>query len=87
MIVGDGTQRYSFDAFFPAASNVRVGQSVNFVGKDWNEAHTATFGPKAVRADIEATLFGSAAGPVANPRGVFPSDHRRARPAACSTSR
>jgi plastocyanin len=75
VIVGDGTKRYSFDAFFPATSSVHVGERVKFVWRGWNEVHTVTFGPEALRQHLEDTLLGDP--PVAtpiNPQGAFSSE-------------
>jgi plastocyanin len=88
VVVGDGTKRYSLDAFFPATSHVRIGERVTFRWQGWNEAHTVTFGPEAYRSNLEATLLGTppVATPV-NPQGVFSSEPPAGPPGSPAASR
>jgi plastocyanin len=72
VLVGSGTRRYSLLEFFPSEKTVHVGQTVTFQWEGFNEPHTVTFGPEAVRTDLEKNLFSPEG--VANPQGFFPSE-------------
>jgi plastocyanin len=64
-------QRFTIDAFFPSAINVKVGQTVQFTmaGENTNEIHTITLGPLS-RAQVP---FVTNTGGI-NPEAAYPSD-------------
>jgi plastocyanin len=71
VLVGWGTRRFSLLEFFPFETTVHVGETVNFQWEGFNEPHTVTFGPEALRMHLEENLFGPDG---ADPQGLFPSE-------------
>jgi plastocyanin len=70
-------QRFTINAFFPSAINVRVGQTVQFTmaGQNPNEIHTITLGPLS----RQQVPFVDNRGNV-NPEAAYPSDPPNAFP-------
>lgn len=67
--------------FFPAFKTVRVGQAVRFVMRSSTEPHTVTFGPAALRSQLERDLVTMSPGApgqpprtLLNPLAFYPSD-------------
>jgi plastocyanin len=71
VLVGSGTRSYSLLEFFPFETTVHVGETVKFRWEGFNEPHTVTFGPEALRMRLEQNLFGPNG---ADPQGLFPSE-------------
>jgi plastocyanin len=70
-------QRFTINAFFPSAINVKVGQTVRFTmaGQNPNEIHTVTLGPLS----RQQVPFVDNRGNV-NPEAAYPSDPPNAFP-------
>jgi plastocyanin len=71
VLVGSGTRRFSLLEFFPFETTVHVGETVKFQWEGFNEPHTVTFGPEALRMHLEENLFGPQG---ADPQGLFSSE-------------
>ena len=76
--VGAGTRSGAeVTAFFPSRVTVSRGTTVTFANNDLTDFHTVTFGPPAVRSQIEQTFVapqGTPPLPVFNPLGFFSSE-------------
>jgi plastocyanin len=71
VLVGSGTRKFSLLEFFPVETTVHIGETVKFQWEGFNEPHTVTFGPEALRMHLEENLFGPQG---ADPQGFFPSE-------------
>jgi len=88
-IGADGKGNVSFFAFIPSALTVPNGTTVTFRMNARTEIHTATIGPGDPIKEPQSYLGQVAAGlagPVLDPRGVYPSDPPGALAALTTTS-
>jgi plastocyanin len=73
--VGHKATGAEITSFFPDQLQIKTGDTVTFSNADETDVHTVTFGPEALRMQIETNFVAPAGGQaVFEPLGVYPSE-------------